>query len=229
MSLQFLQLPSQIQATVRDLMENHFESNTCELYSQDFEDIECKSRDGFICASHNQGGLILRGFTDLNMLWGTGNSPSHKGAAAEIERQIEYNLKLISEDLFKEYAVLFKSLGLGPDKANYSALEDLVNKHPELDAPLTRIQDMESNYMGDDDSSIMFEVRFMYHGLEDGKHTASVSAAVNTEGPYHRSHISWAPTVFCEGSEELEITWSTPKELAVHLDAALNTTTTNVL
>lgn len=185
--------------------------------------IECRSRDGFIPFSHNRGGLMARQFTDLMSLWGSGITVSHKKAQAEIERQIEYNLELAKETFFEKHTKELKKIGITEEtdpRLNYHDLYKM--KHGDL---AERLSQLESKYLSDHDSSIMFEVRFMYSGCDEtGTHRAFVSCAVNTEGPYHRPSISWAPGVFCEGAEETEIEWTTDTELRERLSKALQET-----
>lgn len=162
-----------------------------------FEEIEFERRDGFIPNSLNKGGLLWRNFTTLREYYGSGYEPANQKAAKEIERQINYDHE-ISLKVFKEKFPNEKS-----DINNDNYYEIL------------------SRNLSDDYSSIMHEIRFMYHGVENKKHYASISVALNTEGPYHRSHISWAPNVFCEAAKEVEIRWSNNTELKSKLNKHL--------
>lgn len=162
-----------------------------------FEEIEFKHRDGFIPYDHNRGGIVWTNFTTLEAYWGSGYEPKNKDAAKEIKRQIEVNEEYALDE-FKQRFPKEK-----PDINNDNYYEILCE------------------YLNDDNSSIMHEIMFMYHGFDGKKHTASVSVALNTEGPYHRSHISWAPKMFCEAAKEIEISWSTNNELKNKLDKIL--------
>lgn len=183
------------------------------------EDIECRRRDGFIPFSHNRGGLVYQNFSDLMAYWGGGYSVAHSGADAQIQRQIESSLNYAKESILEKHGEALKAKGITPDNLNYHSLYDTEDE--DLQRIAEYLSKAEHDNLSGDDSSIMHEFRVMYHGLEDGEHRASVSAAVNTEGPYHRSHISWAPNVFCEGSKEVEITWKTEKQLKARLTKAL--------
>ena len=189
------------------------------------ESIECHSRDGFIASSHNKGGLVYQNFTDLMGYYGGGYTPKHEGAAKEVERQVEYSFKLVQESIFEEFKAELKAMGLNENDCNYCKINDLLEQSPKnelLNKVMRGIEDKERDYLSDSESSIMHEIRVMYHGKnDDGMHIASVSAAVNTEGPYHRTHIAWAPSVFCEGSKEIEIEWKNARELKSKLDKAL--------
>lgn len=187
--------------------------------------IECKSRDGFIPFSHNKGGILYRNFTTLNDYFGGGYIVKHKGARKEIERQIDFSLQSASEAFFAHHGHKIVKYKMTVENTNYHSLLKLEEKHPN-DKDLKSISETFSEYersnMDGDDSSIMHEIRFMFHGVNDeGKFSASVSCAVNTEGPYHRSSISWASGVFCEGAKEIEIEWRTDKQLIKELETAL--------
>lgn len=179
------------------------------------ESIECKGRSGFIPHSWNKGGFQYNNFTDLMAYWGGGYSCKHPAAKIEIERQIDYGLDSAIENFRANNDLKLNDLGVTKEQTNYHDLYELG--HGELAEELSSYEN--ENLSGE--SSIMHTLRFMYHGKDDkGLHAASVSAAINTEGPYHRSHISWAPNVFCEGASEVEITWRNNAELKRKLEAA---------
>lgn len=179
------------------------------------ESIECKSRDGFIPHFFNKGGFDYNNFTDLHAYSGGGYSCKHKEAAAEIERQIQYGLDSAIENFRKNNDLKLNQLGITKEQTDYHTLHELG--HHELAEELSSYEN--ENLSGE--SSIMHSFRFIYHGKnDDGIHSASVSAAINTEGPYHRSHIAWAPSVFCEGSSEVVIQWRNNAELKRKLEVA---------
>lgn len=186
------------------------------------ESVECRSRDGFIAFSHNKGGLMYRNFCDLMDYFGGGYTPAHEGASKEIERQIELGFSSLAESVFADNKALLESKNLTVKDCEYHKINELAEKDEDLQDVLQQISDGENEVLGGTENSVMHEIRFMYHGLVDGKHSASVSAAVNTEGPYHRSSISWAPGVFCEGAKEVEIEWSNQTELKEKLTKALS-------
>ena len=163
-------------------------------------------------------GLVINDFTDLSYFSDNCESVSHKGAADDIQRQIDVGLQFAREGFFEKYEAELKTLEIeSADDVSYHDLEgkgrsDLAEEFSEY----------ERENLSDDSSSIMYQVRFMYHGTDEkGNHTASVSCAVNTEGPYHRSSISWMPGVFCEGAKEVEIGWKTEKQLQTRLAKTL--------
>jgi hypothetical protein len=223
----FEQLPKDIQDIVRSLIleaASKREGPDCfKLDDECIEAIECHSRDGFIPHSFNRGGIEYRNFTDLMGYWGGGYNVAHAVARAEIEKQIECNFKMIAETCSERFEAILAANKLTQEDCTYHQMYELESTIPELKEVRQWIEEAEKEYMGCSENSIMHSIRVMYHGEENGIHTASVSAAVNTEGPYHRSHISWAPNVFCEGAKEVEISWRTPKSLETKLRKALAT------
>lgn len=213
---------------VKDLIEKHFEDN-CEVFYQTTEELECKRRDGFIPHSFNRGGMEVNGFTDLMSIHGSGTMPSHAKARAEIERQIDQGFKSCAEHCFEKFKDLAEKHELKEEDFNHYTIHEIAQTHEEFEEVERYIEDSEMEFLGISDSSIMYSIRFMYHGIVDGKHSASVSAAVNTEGPYHRSRISWAPEVFCEGAKEVEIEWGNQTQLKDKLDKALKKVCKEVL
>mgnify|MGYP003439439781 CR=1 FL=1 len=224
----FSELPETTQELVKELILDAASvrggPDGWKLDVEAIEDIECHARDGFIPFSHNRGGIQYRNFTDLMGYFGGGYSCTHKGASKEIERQIEYSLNLAAENTYSKFEALFKKIKLSKKKVSYSEIEERARNtkkyKEELREASSYIQDQEYESLGGE-STIMHEFRFLYHGQENGIHSASVSASINTEGPYHRSSISWAPNVFCEGAKEIEITWKSDAELKRKLKKAL--------
>jgi len=222
----FDDLSTAIKALVQDACIETMENNN-EFWSdikESVKNIPCVSEPGFIPSSHNHGGIVVRTFIDLMSIWSNGNYPKHKDARAEIERQIEFGLNHAQERFFENNKEVLEKHNVGKDMIDYHTLQKLAKENPELRGFEEEFSEYERENLDGDDSSIMYEVRFMYHGKVNGIHSASVSCAVNTEGPYHRSNISWAPGVFCEGSKEVEFTWLTVKELERELKTALSET-----
>lgn len=226
-------LSKRIQSIIEDaILKTAQERNGPEGYKTDdesIEEIEFKSCDGFMAFDHNRGGLTYRNFTDLMDYFGNGHVPAHEGVAKEIQRQIDYSLESLSESVYEDHKSLCLELNIGETECQYHAIDQYIRtsdnltdaQKTELKQMLNEIQGGEYDSLSGDDNSIMHEIRVMYHGKIGGVHTASVSAALNTEGPYHRSGISWAPGVFCEGAKEVEITWRNNAELKRKLDKAL--------
>lgn len=198
-------------------------------YYDCLENIEFERRDGFIPNSDNCGGLTYRNFTDLMEYWSSGHNPAHIEANNEIKRQIDYWFKIISKDIYSDNKSLCLELNIGENECNYYSLQQFEetsellkdDQRIQLTKMLNDIQEMESSRLSGEDSSIMHELRFMYHGVNNkGMHEASVSAAINTEGPYHRSSVSWMPGLFCEGAKEVTIKWKNNAELKRKLNKA---------
>jgi hypothetical protein len=209
----FDQLPKKTQKIVADAITEAMEY--CEIWNKpEIEALECRSRDGFIPYPHNHGGFEINGFTDLMSIYGSGNYPAHEGARKEIDRQIDYSVDCAKEDYCKLKGITLEYLNSIISGDDHKEREEYL--------------DYQDEYLRGDDNSIMYQVRFMYHGVERGIHSASLSVAVNTEGPYHRSSISWAPNVFCEGAKEVEITWKIDSSLKAKLKKALDTLTKDV-
>lgn len=188
-------------------------------------EIECIPRDGFNPAHYNRGGLTATQFTNLLTLWASGSTVSHAKARAEIERQIEYSLECARESFFSDYKDTLQLHGITSlEEVEYQTLIDLSLR----DLAEKRDQ-YEMDILQDTDSSIMFEIRFMFTGINsEGEFEALVSSVVNTEGPYHRSSIPWAPSVFCEGGLESAITWANDEELKSKLNKLLKKQTDEV-
>lgn len=236
----FENLPKSTQEIVKerilDAAENRHGPEGWKSDAECVEDIECQSRDGFIPFNHNRGGLVYQNFTDLMAYWGGGYTCAHEGAAKEIQRCIDLNLDEYIPDAMAEIigeSNMEKYFSGDKSKLNYGDLNQLActlekqghtESADEVFKWVNKIQDLEHDYLSGESESIMHEIRVMYHGQDsNGMHSASVSAAVNTEGPYHRSHISWAPNVFCEGAKEVEVSWKTNAELKRVLTKALAT------
>lgn len=228
----FDELPESIQDLVReciiDAAQDRGGPDGWKSDAECIDEVECRSRSGFSPFSHNKGGLMYRNFADLMSYWGGGYNVSHKKANEEIQRQIEYSFECLRDYLYKKYESILKPLKITEEQCTYHDLNELADKHPELEGAASDLEDSECEFLSGDENSIMHEIRFMYHGSENGIHRASISAAVNTEGPYHRSHISWAPNVFCEGAKEVEITWRTEGGLKTKLIKALKLVTSEV-
>jgi hypothetical protein len=158
------------------------------------ESVECRSRDGFIAYAHNCGGYEYKAFDYVSC----GVSYSNKEANAQVNKTLENAKK---EGL--------KQLGL-PEGTNHNSLTE------EQQEELT---EFEENYLQDE--TIKLDLRVMYSGVENDKHVAWVSACINWEAPYHRSHISWMPNMKCETAKEVKVTFKNLREAKTKIRAAL--------
>lgn len=221
----FTDLPKVIQDVVFELLAECYENETNDLdrgAELAKEEIGCVSRDGFIASPDNRGGIVLRGFTDVGNITGSGCLPSHKGARQQIEETVKNGYDSIAEICFMKFETLLKSKGLDKTSCYYHKIDVLSKADVSLKPVVKYIEDEESTEFNED--TVMYEVRFMYHGAVNGVHRASVSCAVNTEAPYHRSGIPWNPNVFCEGAKEAEIEWVNVNTLKKRLRIALDLT-----
>jgi len=209
---------SSVMEEVKEIVQESFDS-IAQKYeiSGEVEEVECRSRDGFI--SSNDGGASVRGFTDLGYLFGTGylsNLPkiaqeklnelyeiSNKSALEEFKRRNEEKLKDIEED-----------------KINYSDLNDLGKSQL-----AEELSELESEYTSDESSSVMFEIEAFVHRKDnrDEKRSMYVALAVNWEAPYHRKGSSneW----FVSETFEFE----TREDLISGLKLALKKITSNLV
>lgn len=231
--LYFDQLLEAIQRIVKDaLIEAANSRQGPEGYKPDAEclnEVECRSRDGFIASSANRGGLIYQNFCTLSDYWGGGYVPRHAKAAQYIKNQINSSLKQAQEACYDEFEPLCLDLGIVPDDIHPIILDEYLktsealtpDQKSQLNSLIQSISDLETESLSDEQSTVMHEFRFMFHGKSKGIYSASVSAAINVEAPYHRSHISWMPNAFCEGAKEVTITWKTPNGLKRSLAKAL--------
>ncbi len=210
-------MKNSIDDITKETLTEYFDNHTNEIEGK-IETIECEARDGFIPYSHNKGGFTCIGFTYVGNIVGSGYFPSHKEAATDIQKQQDYMLECLSEEIYAKYKELFDSLGLTDKDGYYHKIGDIAEKDPRFEKVQSDIENGEC-CMGDGQDSVMYELRVMYH--DDNK--ASVSAVVNTEGPYHRSFISWAKDVFCEGAKEVGIEWVDKNDYATKLKDALDT------
>jgi len=185
-SKQYLEDNKPLDSLIKELVTEAKDNLDRETYGEkDVEPIECISRDGFIASSHNCGGYVWQDFTNVNYIIGSGSYPASVEAQNKITEAYETNRQYALEDLGFQ---------------NKSELTDTEQE--------TLYQKIDE--YGSEDTS-MYEIRIMYHGVENGIHRVSISAAVNWESPYHRSHISWMPNFKCEHAKEVEVTFRSLK------------------
>jgi hypothetical protein len=181
-----IELKSMLDTAMREVFEL-VGSERSDAYPYNYDDaaseLEYYSRDGFIAASHNLGGIRLQVFETIAMIMGSGRMPASKHAAKAIRDGDQTNHELACEE--------FK---IKP--------EEYTDQPEDIREKIT-----DAAYEAGHEDTIMFEVCVMYHGMNNGIHSATVQTVVNTEYPYHRSRISWAPGIKCEDYIETEITW----------------------
>lgn len=217
----FDQLPKLQQNMVSRMVKEAFEEGvTAEIYvERGPEQIECRSRDGFSAFSHNKGGIEINGFTDLNHFWGSGARPNNKKAAAKIEAFIEQSLQYVSDAFFETHEALFTKWNLTKEDASYHRMEEIENSpNSEFKSFADEFSNMEMEALGGDESSVMYQIRAMYHGNElDGTHSMTVFASIHaSDAPYHRR---------ADSVSEVLITWKTNAQLKTRLAKALKEAT----
>ena len=132
------------------------------------EEVESKSRDGFI--PYTNGGYGSRWFEYGFYLFSEGTNLPTKTLDEKIEEFRETNREYALERFEKEYPEIVKELG-GIDNVDYSSL---------MDAGYDSEADDLDEFERDDEDSIMMEVEAFYYNPnndrgEDGKHTIQLS------------------------------------------------------
>ncbi len=155
-----------------------------------YDAIEYKSRDGFIPNSYNHGGFELTVFSTVPYIVGSGSYPSAVTAQNKINEMYEYNRELALKDL------------------GYEGKAELTDEERD------KLCEKTDEYGSDD--TIMYQVSVMYHGKENGIHSATVQLVINWECPYHRSSSAFARGVghkyITEEFVETSITWKANRQ-----------------
>jgi len=149
-----------------------------ELNGQGVEQIEHKSRSGFI--SSNDGGYEANGFTTVGYLMGTGHAGSLPDKAEKKVNEL-YEIELQNAlDAFKEkYAKEIE--GIPEDKLNYHDLYEMGKTDL-----AEKLSELESEQNTDDQSKVMFQLRAMFHNNGPDNMSFTIQGVVNWEAPYHR-------------------------------------------
>jgi hypothetical protein len=191
---------------LKDTLTDSFNNDVrAEVYEVQSEELECRSRDGFMPFDHNRGGVRILGFSDVRCIMGSGTIPNNKQASKAIEGQDTQNREYALEALNEKHGTKFTT--------NDNLPEDMQNE-------LWEIQDE-----GSSEDSILFYIQAKYEGSVNGVHTLYVTACINWESPYHRSHISWLPDFVTESSKSVEIKFKNATELRTRLKKALKQVT----
>ena len=216
----FDQLSKLQQDMVSRMVKEAFEEGvTADMYvERDPEQIECRSRDGFSAFSHNRGGIDVSGFCDLGGMWGSGYSPNNKEAAAKIESLIESSHKFAAEAFFEKHAALFAKWNLTIEDANYHRMEEIENSpNSEFKGLANEFSELEMESLSGDESSVMYQIRAMYHGESNGTHSMTVFASISaSDAPYHRR---------ADSVSKILIEWKTGAQLKKRLAKALKEAT----
>jgi hypothetical protein len=135
------------------------------------EEIECRSRDGFIRASHNFGGFDLEYLTEVHTCHGSGCGPN----LSAIERHVDWAYQA-SKEFFKEQESA-ELVGIPDDKIDYHSLYELGRGDL-----AERLSEIEREHM---DTSVYWGVRAMYEGVDSrGVHTLMLYASGNVNEYY---------------------------------------------
>lgn len=224
-----------INEVMRDTAKNRSGPKSETSFDECISDIEYEDHSGFIAFESNCGGVTYTDFVTLFDYITLGRTPKHTKASEQIKSLLKSSLTMIQGELSEEISETLMKFYFKGDKTklsfeNLSEMEEnlRVNTKLQYDAVvvqgyLDRFKDLEHSYLTDEQSTVMHELCFLYHGKdEQGCHTATVSAAVNTEAPYHRKSIPWTPETFCEGGTEIDIKWKNNAELKRKLTKAFN-------
>lgn len=208
----FDELPQSTQDIIYAAIEDTFNTVNQEfLVEREIEEVECRSRSGFIPYSHNKGGLEKNAYTDLYNINCTGRYTGNKKVSALVEKYINDSLSDIAKDFFEENRDILCGAGIdSPEKVHYHNLYDA-----KLGGLAEELSNRECDTLSGDYSSVQYQIRIMYHGKQDKKHNLTVFASISaSDAPYHRSSDSLG---------EVSISWVTDAGLKRKLAKALKT------
>lgn len=224
-----------VNEVMRSTAKNRSGPKSDNSFEHCISDIEFEDHSGFIAFESNCGGITYSDFVFLYDYLSTEHSPKHVKASEKIKSLMKSSLTMIQDELADEIGEIKMKFYFKGDKTklNYkhlSIMEENLRTNTKLKVDsefiqncLERFQDLEHSYLTDSESTVMHELCFLYHGKDEtGCYSATVSAAVNTEAPYHRKSIAWTPETFCEGGNEVEIKWKNNAELKRKLTKAFN-------
>ena len=216
----FDQLPNLTQTMIKRLITDAFEHEARHFEtfgpegSYRVEELECRSRDGFIPHSHNRGGIDVSGYTTLDFMNGSGYLPSNEKSREHVQAAIDSGLQSATEAFFEKHAEVLAKHGITTvAQVSYSDFNN--SKIEELQDLAEELSEYEREYIGGDNSTVMVQYRVMYHGQgSEGIHSMTVFASINTEAPYHRGKYD-------DNVSEIEITWRKGSALKTKLVKAL--------
>jgi len=214
---QFLEEQPELQSIIKEMLEEASENISDDMHPN-LEEIECHSRDGFIRDSENFGGFTATTFDFLSSYWGSGLRYSSKLANKHLDKSVEYSLESAKENFIDQYAAELGALEINEDQVNYHDLYELKQSYL-----AEKLSEFELESMNDD--TIMLQIRVMYNGSENGKHSAEVSSVINWESPYHRSsgavYRNCGFRMETEDVKVVNIEWKNNTELKTKLAKAL--------
>lgn len=194
----FDELPQDMQDVAREFLN---ECSTEVINDEKIEDIECRSRSGFIPYDWNRGGLTLCKYRDLGYFWSGGYSVGIPEAQASIEKWTEQALKDAKEAFIEKYAEELSDLEIKNDDVDYHTLEDKG-----LSSLANEFSEYEMEHMSGDYSSTQHTIRVLYSG--NGEFNVEVFHSIS-DAPYHRGS---------DGSKRWTFDAFTAKQLKNELD-----------
>lgn len=174
----------QLNQLVRNAVESVFNAidENFETYSKRIDEVECRSRDGFI--SSNDGGWSAHSFIDLGSVVHERGFPKlNEAIQTKLNSIHEQGLKDALEDFISHHKDELKALKVPKKKINYRDLCDLNRGDLAED-----LSETERLYTSDENSSVMFQLEAFINRRDSRDETRSIHIActVNWEAPYHR-------------------------------------------
>lgn len=159
-----------IDTQTMDTISNQLKDIASELDLREPTEMECRSRDGYIPHSWNQGGWRAYGYTVIDMVVGSGMFSGSDSFNDLIENYYVDELKECIKKFNEDH------------NTNYECYSDMNEDHQSI---------YESQYEQDwfcsDYNSISVEYQGRYLGYENGIHTISLNVFLcASDAPYHR-------------------------------------------
>lgn len=198
----FDQLPANMQSVTREFLEDVMTSSS---HHEAIEDIECRSRSGFIPYDWNRGGLELREYRDLGYFWGGGYSVGIPEAQMKIDFYVNEALNDAKRSFIDKYAEELSDLELTHDEIEYSTLEDKG-----LHSLANDFCEYEQEHLQGEYNSTQHTIRVLYSG--QGQFNVEVFHSIS-DAPYHRS---------CDGTKRWEFNAFNALQLKTELEKIKN-------
>ena len=204
-----------IKDQVTDAFDNlrvHYELNVDKV-----EENEYKVYPGFV--PFTDGGWTASGRSDVSYFSSTGKNMPTPDLKKVLEVQIKGAYKDAKDQFNEEHPELLEELG--EDKINYSDLEEAG-----YSSEAEELSELENDYMGGDESEILFELQVKYYNPEnghndfEGKHSCVVSTSVDFEAPYFSGQSAWSD--YQEESFSFDSEEELKEKLHKHLENALD-------
>ena len=203
---------SDIYKVLEELTDSFEEIDNEMNYDVTGEEVEYKSRDGFI--PFTDGGFAIRFFDYLDRVYGSGSSLPTKKLNVLKDEFIDMSFDDAKEQFIENNPEIV--MELGEEQINYNDLD--VNGYfieaEELD-------ELQMDYMRDE--SIMYELHAYYYKPDnynnpiENKNTIKLEGFVNLEAPYHR--YNKFPEL--QDSKRIEFSFDSISELKKKLDKNL--------